>query len=79
MALGVSNENRLAEEAVDVALDTAAAVQQHAGSFQHRNQNVRPEPAPEALPPVTWGEDWFFIGLVGVGALGLAYIVLRKD
>jgi hypothetical protein len=79
MALGASNENRLAEEARNAALETAAAVQQHAESFPHSNLNVRPESAPESLPPVSWGEDWLFVGLVGVGLLGLAYVVLRKD
>jgi hypothetical protein len=74
-----SNENRLAEEARQVTADVIGEDQRYIGTITRSNQNVPAEPATQVVPPATWGQDWFFVGLVSVGLLGLAYVVLKKD
>jgi hypothetical protein len=79
MTLSWMNENQLAQDAEQAATEAAAVVQEGVDSVTRSNQNVPPEAATRVVPPTTWGQDWFFIGLVSVGLLGLAYIVLKKD
>jgi phage/plasmid primase-like uncharacterized protein len=74
-----SNENRLMEDAQRVATEATAEIQGQIDSVVRTSQNVPSLPATQVVPPNTWGQDWFFIGLVSVGLLGLAYIVLKKD
>lgn len=74
----MSGERDIAAQAAGIAVETAVSETQQEPVLGQRSENVQPVQS-SGLPPASWGSDWFVIGLVGVGLLGLAYIILRKD
>lgn len=74
----VSAERDIAAEAAGIAVEAAVSETQQEPVLGQRSENARPVQS-SGLPPASWGRDWFLVGLVGIGLLGLAYIILRKD
>ena len=69
------------QEFIDQAFDAAQQVQQRAQAIQAQSQAVPPRAPVENAAPIPGAgtaDTLFWVGLGAVGALGLAYFLIRR-
>lgn len=78
----VQQASEIGRQIVDEAVATAAHVQQRASEIQAQSQSVPPRAPVEnaaSIPDAGAVNRLFWFGLGAVGALGLAYYLMKKE